>query len=183
MIEIFVTLDVLCLQKSSLPCLTSFCSAVRFPKRFGNIVLLRKVIWLWGVRLSLIYHKFEDDQCVLRSIYTKRQRQLCDDASDSALIEINGDAWKWVAKPFWSVIVELYYYIAFYVERYRRRVTDAWFNRTLKFRLHVTSPSLCPSKFNILPIVTDTLTDKMGCTPILYVSVHQKDQSRCLQMW
>ena len=34
-------------------------------------------------------------------------RQLCDDASDSVLIEINGDAWKLVATPFWSVITEL----------------------------------------------------------------------------
>ena len=34
--------------------------------------------------------------------------QLCDDANDSVLIEINGDTWKWVANPFWSVIGELF---------------------------------------------------------------------------
>ena len=34
-------------------------------------------------------------------------RPLCDDASNSVLIEINGDACKWVANPFWSVITEL----------------------------------------------------------------------------
>ena len=28
--------------------------------------------------------------------------QLCDNASDSVLIEINGDASKWIANPFWS---------------------------------------------------------------------------------
>ena len=55
-----------------------------------------------------------------------------DDASDSALIEINGDAWKCVANPFWSIITELYHYIAFYLERYRRHVADAWCKRTLR---------------------------------------------------
>ena len=29
-------------------------------------------------------------------------RQLCDDTSDSVLIEKNGVAWKLVATPFWS---------------------------------------------------------------------------------
>ena len=37
-----------------------------------------------------------------------------------------------VANPFWSVITELYHYIAFYLERHRRRVADAWCKRTLR---------------------------------------------------
>ena len=34
-------------------------------------------------------------------------QQLCNDASDSVLIEINGDAWKLFTNQFWSVIAEL----------------------------------------------------------------------------
>ena len=66
-------------------------------------------------------------------------RQICDDASNTALIEINGDAWKWVANPFWSVIAELHHYIAFCLERHRRRVTDVWCKRTLS----ITITSFC----------------------------------------
>ena len=35
----------------------------------------------------------------LGPVYNKHQRQLCDDPSNSVLIDINGDAWKWVATP------------------------------------------------------------------------------------
>ena len=34
-------------------------------------------------------------------------RQLCNDAINSVLIEINGDVWKWVTTGFWSIITEL----------------------------------------------------------------------------
>ena len=40
--------------------------------------------------------------CALGPVYTKHQRQLCDDASVTVLIENNGVAGKWVATPFWS---------------------------------------------------------------------------------
>ena len=36
----------------------------------------------------------------LGSIYTKHLQQLCDDASDTVLIENNRIAWKWVAATF-----------------------------------------------------------------------------------
>ena len=37
----------------------------------------------------------------LGPVYTTRQRQCCDDASDAVLIESNGVGPKWVAIPFW----------------------------------------------------------------------------------
>ena len=36
------------------------------------------------------------------NLYTERQRQRCNEASDTALIENNGVTPKWVATPFWS---------------------------------------------------------------------------------
>ena len=36
------------------------------------------------------------------SVYTERQHQLCDDASDTALIENNEVAPKWIATLIWS---------------------------------------------------------------------------------
>ena len=68
--------------------------------------------------------------------------QLCDDTTNSVLIEINGDAWKCVAIPFWSIIAELMLgvteqgrSIVFYFERCRcdnrRCIADAWCKRTL----------------------------------------------------
>ena len=71
-------------------------------------------------------------------------QQLCDDASNSVLIEINGDAWKWVTTPFWSFILEFILgvteqgrSIAFYSERCLcnncRYLTDAWCKRTLRY--------------------------------------------------
>ena len=38
----------------------------------------------------------------LGRVYSKRQRQICDDACDSVLIENSGVASKWVANLFWS---------------------------------------------------------------------------------
>ena len=38
----------------------------------------------------------------LGPVYTKHQRQYCDDARDPVLIESNGVIRKWVATPFWS---------------------------------------------------------------------------------
>ena len=35
-------------------------------------------------------------------VYTEHQRQRCDDATDTALIENNGVTRKWVATPIWS---------------------------------------------------------------------------------
>ena len=35
----------------------------------------------------------------VRSVYTKRQRQLCDDASNGVLVEINGVASEWGCNP------------------------------------------------------------------------------------
>ena len=35
-----------------------------------------------------------------RAVYTESQRQHCDDASDTVVIENNGVATKWVATPF-----------------------------------------------------------------------------------
>ena len=39
---------------------------------------------------------------VLGPVYTKRQRQLCNDASNSVPIENNGVTWKWVVTLSWS---------------------------------------------------------------------------------
>ena len=38
----------------------------------------------------------------LRPIYTKRKRQLCDEANDSALLENNGVTSEWDSNPFSS---------------------------------------------------------------------------------
>ena len=39
---------------------------------------------------------------VLGTVYTKRQRQRCDEACNSVLIENNGVTQESVATPFWS---------------------------------------------------------------------------------
>ena len=53
----------------------------------------------------------QQEQCYLMACLHKVSgsmlRQLCDDASNSVLIEINRVVQKWVAAPFWSVITEL----------------------------------------------------------------------------
>ena len=88
--------------------------------------------WKWkiqGFRYNMRVHSHV--RARLHQASASMLRQLCDDATDSAHIEINGDAWKWVANPFWSIIAELYHYIAFYLEQYLRRVADAWCKRTL----------------------------------------------------
>ena len=41
-------------------------------------------------------------RATLEPVYTKCQRQRCDYACDSVLIENSRVAWKWVANPFWS---------------------------------------------------------------------------------
>ena len=42
----------------------------------------------------------------LGPIYTKRQRQRCDDACDSVLIENNSVAPEWVCNPFSSISID-----------------------------------------------------------------------------
>ena len=45
----------------------------------------------------------------------------------------------------------------------------------LNVYLHVMSPSMCPSKFNVVSMVTNTSTSNIGYTPCLSVKVsHQK---------
>ena len=38
----------------------------------------------------------------LGPVFTERQRQCCDDTSDTSLIEYNGVAPEWGCNPFWS---------------------------------------------------------------------------------
>ena len=56
------------------------------------------MIYIWQTVQRITKH----GKVHLGPVYTKRQRQCCNDACDSVLIENSGVACKWVVNPFWS---------------------------------------------------------------------------------
>ena len=105
----------------------------------------------WTLRIAIV-HAIIRLRVRLHWASALMLRQLCDDATDSVLIENNGDVWKWVATPLWSVITELTLgvaeqgrSIAFYSKwcrcDNRRCVADAWCKRALKALLHWPTPT------------------------------------------
>ena len=83
-------------------------TSVLFPWKSEEIVNIREVINLFVLRQTPISRNIllplsrNYVRVRLHQASASRLRPLCDDASDSVLIEINGDTWKWVANPFWS---------------------------------------------------------------------------------
>ena len=68
--------------------------------------------------------------------------------------------------------------LQFIFKMYFRAVTHWRKLASLRLCLHVPTPSQLPSKFNIMPVVTGTLTSrKSGSTPILPVKKDQWSRS------
>ena len=59
-----------------------------------------------GINLAVKRKSFDD----LRLVYTERQRQLCDDASKTGLIENNAVTLEWVPNRVASIIAEMSQY-------------------------------------------------------------------------
>ena len=93
-----------------------FLSPILFPVNLAYIEICRSVhteltnFWMGYQAICFRYRTQKESrsaQCgqavtatpFLVPVYTKRQRQRCDDASDTALIEINGVSPKWIATP------------------------------------------------------------------------------------
>ena len=96
-------------------------------------------------------------QSPLGPVYTERQRQRC----DTALVENNSVAPKWVATPFWSDSIVF------------NQSSIASIITALTLMLRVNGPL----KFNIVSMVTDTLMGKIDCICIdsVHPSVRQND--------
>ena len=66
------------------------------------------------------------------------RRQRCDDASDSALIENNGVAWKWCCNHFGvAPFISMREVVLVLSQRWHYIEADAWFERAL-IRLECT---------------------------------------------